>query len=145
MSGGDFVGIFHGAEQLKADCPPALPAKGKPVAGQQRGFMHQTMRVMSDAVDTAFWNQLSGPMLPFQNQLPLVRPKSEHAILKDFQLSWQARRGFYSQVAKPYPMARSQFQKLRLETECSCQSERLRYNRATFFNIHDQNSLGGVE
>jgi hypothetical protein len=90
MSGGNFVGIFHSAEQLKADCPPALPANGKPVAGQQRSFMHQAMRAVGDAVDAAFWNQLPGPMLLFQNLLPLVRPKSEHAILKTSNLAGKA-------------------------------------------------------
>lgn len=91
VSGGDFVGIFHSAEQLKADRPVALPANGKPVAGQQRGFMHQAMLVMSDAVNAAFWDQISGPMLPFQNCLPLVRPEREHAILKTSKVADKAR------------------------------------------------------
>jgi hypothetical protein len=84
VSCSDLVGIFYSAEQLKADRPPALPANREPVAGQQRGFMHQAMLVMGYTVNAAFWNQISGPMLPFQNRLPLVRPKSTGHI-KDFQ------------------------------------------------------------
>jgi hypothetical protein len=75
MPGGDFVGIFHGTEKLKADCALALPANRKPVTGQQRGFMHQTVRVMGDAVDAAFRDQISGPMFPFQKPSPLYLPK----------------------------------------------------------------------
>ena len=92
VPGGDFVGILDRAEQLEAYRPLTLPAQGKPVSGKQRGFMHQAMRVMSYAVNAAFWNKLSRPMLPSQNRLPFYMfcPEREHAILKSSKFAGKA-------------------------------------------------------
>jgi hypothetical protein len=86
VPGGDFIGIFHGAEQFEAYLALTLPAKRKFIARQQRSFMHQAMFIMGHAVNAAVWNQLSRPMLPSQNRLPLsyVCPGKGTRHIKEF-------------------------------------------------------------
>jgi hypothetical protein len=47
-----------------------LAAQRKAVAGQQRSFMHQAMRIVAHAVNAALWNQLARSMPAPQNFLP---------------------------------------------------------------------------
>jgi hypothetical protein len=130
MPGGDFVGIFHGTEKLKADCALALPANRKPVTGQQRGFMHQTVRVMGDAINAAFRDHISGPMFPFQKTFSALSPKREHAILKTSKVAGKA-------TMENHESATSAIRTLNFRNSgdkswSTCDSNRLRYNRATF-------------
>lgn len=66
MAGSDSAGIFHRTQDLKTDCPAALPAQWKTVSLKQSRFMHQAMRIVRHAVNAAFWDQISGPMLLFR-------------------------------------------------------------------------------
>jgi len=80
-------GIFYRSPQFKANAQFALSAKWEPIAHQQRGLMHQAMRIVRNTIDAVFRHHLSWPVL-FSDCLPLLGqylPSAAEIILKDFQ------------------------------------------------------------
>ncbi len=56
------MGILDRAPQLKANAAVTLFANRKAISGQQRGLMHQAMRIMSHAINATFRDEFSGPI-----------------------------------------------------------------------------------
>src|ERR1700704_4618997 len=54
VSGGNLRRIFNRAPQFKTNAVFALPANWKPLALQQRSFMHQAVRLVHDSINSAF-------------------------------------------------------------------------------------------
>lgn len=88
VAGGNFGGIFKGAPQFKPDRHRTLLADREFVTGKQRGLMHQAVHTVRYTVNTAFWDDLSGPVLPLQTvSLIACFHPNEPAILKISQMS----------------------------------------------------------
>ncbi|MCU1331855.1 MAG: hypothetical protein JWM08_847 [Candidatus Angelobacter sp.] len=62
VSGGNSRGIFDPAAQLETDTVFALPAKWESRTLQERGLMHQAMRPMHNAINSAFRYYIARPM-----------------------------------------------------------------------------------
>jgi hypothetical protein len=62
VSGGNSRGIFDPAAQLETDTVFALPAKWESGTLQKRGLMHQAMRPMHNAINSAFRYYIARPM-----------------------------------------------------------------------------------
>jgi hypothetical protein len=54
IAGSNLRGIFDRAAQLKSDIVLTSPANREPLAVQQSSFMHQTVRVMDNPVNSTF-------------------------------------------------------------------------------------------
>jgi hypothetical protein len=76
------MGGFQGAYQAEANCILALPALREKAIFQKGGLVHQAMRRMFDAIDSADRNDLTRfvPPVPhvYRAAVPTERPKLSH-------------------------------------------------------------------
>jgi len=80
MTGGYPRRLHYCTPQFKTDPLFALPAKRKPITPEQRGLVHQAVRIVRDTIDAVFrhhfpWSVLFSDCLPLLGQYLPLRPK----------------------------------------------------------------------